>query len=50
MNYRSSMQITEKLFAGYRIGRFKESVLEYPVGTTVYFGLKGVCINKGSRG
>ena len=29
------MRITVKLFASYRVGRFKEAVREYPVGTTV---------------
>lgn len=29
------MQITVKLFATYRIGRFKEAQREYPVGTSV---------------
>lgn len=29
------MQITIKLFARYRVGRFKEAVREYPVGHLV---------------
>lgn len=29
------MQITVKLFSGYHIGRFKEAVQDYPVGSTV---------------
>jgi sulfur carrier protein ThiS len=29
------MQITVKLFASYRIGRFKEAVREYPTGTLI---------------
>ena len=29
------MQITVKLFASYRVGRFKEAVLEFAVGTTI---------------
>lgn len=35
MNFRSRMQITVKLFASYRVGRFKEAVLEFAVGTSV---------------
>ena len=29
------MQITVKLFASYRVGRFKEAVRDYPVGFSV---------------
>jgi molybdopterin converting factor small subunit len=29
------MQITVKLFASYRVGRFKEAVRDYPVGSLV---------------
>jgi sulfur carrier protein ThiS len=34
MNIRSNMQITVKLFGGYRTGRFKEAVQEYPDGAS----------------
>ena len=35
MDFWSRMQITVKLFAGYRIGRFKEAVQDYPAGFSV---------------
>ncbi len=38
------MQITVKLFASYRIGRFNEKVVDYPTGTSVGDGLQVLSI------
>lgn len=43
------MQITIKLFASYRIGRFKEAEREYPPGASVGNVLQSLNIN-GFRG
>lgn len=44
------MQITVKLFASYRVGRFKESLLDYPKGATIARVLEELQIPPGSSG